>query len=391
MGASSRQFMRAAVLFGLALAAGPARAQTTYDIHVILALTGGGAFLGKQEQQALQLEEPVINRAGGVHGKPVRFVYHDDQSSPQLAVQLTQEVLATKPQILLGSSLVATCNAMAPLVASGPVTYCFSAGIHPPAGSFMFTSSVSTQDQAEAMLRFFRQKGWTRFATVTSTDATGQDADKGFATLLAKPDFKDMHLLERVHFDIKDVSVAAQIERLKAVGAQAWIGWSTGSPVATVWRGAVQAGLDLPSGTTGGNMTYAQMRQFQGFLPKELYFPSAQYPLYGSTNFHADPAVAARQKDMFEAYAAAGSKPDEGSVLSWDPAITLVGVLNKLPQNASAAQIRDHMQTLTGIAGVSGLYDYKKTPQRGLSIENCVISRWNPKTERWDVVATMAQ
>ena len=378
-------------LLALALAAGPARAQATYDIHVILALTGGGAFLGKQEQQALQLEEPVINRAGGVHGKKVRFVYHDDQSSPQLAVQLTQEVLATKPQILLGSSLVATCNAMAPLVAAGPVTYCFSAGIHPPAGSTMFTSSVSTQDQAEAMLRFFRQKGWTRFVTVTSTDATGQDADQGFANLLAKPDFKDMHLLEKVHFDTKDVSVAAQIERLKAVGAQAWIGWSTGSPIATVWRGAVQAGLDLPSGTTGGNMTYAQMRQFKDFLPKELYFPSAQYPLYGSTDFHADPAVAQKQKDMFEAYAAAGSKPDEGSVLSWDPAIALVEVLNKLPENATAAQILDYMQHLTGLAGVSGLYDYVKTPQRGLSIANCVISRWNPQSERWDVVATMAK
>jgi branched-chain amino acid transport system substrate-binding protein len=153
----------------------------------------------------------------------------------------------------------------------------------------------------------------------------------------------------------------------------------------------VQAGLDLPSGTTGGNMTYAQMHQFAGFLPKELYFPSAQYPLYGNAAFKADPKVAAKQKDMFEAYAAANAKPDEGSVLSWDPAVILVDLLNQLPEGASAAQVRDKMQHLKGEAGVSGLYDYEKTPQRGLSVDNCVISRWDPAADRWTVVATMAE
>jgi branched-chain amino acid transport system substrate-binding protein len=381
----------ATALVGLAASPAAPLAQETYDIHVIQALTGGGAFLGKQEQEALQIEEPVLNAHGGVHGKKVHFIFHDDQSSPQIAVQLTQDVLALHPQILLGSSLVATCNAMAPLVANGPVTYCFSAGIHPPAGSYMFTSSVSTEAQAEAMLHFFREKGWVRFVSVTSTDATGQDADQGFDKLMAKPEFKDLTLAERVHFNITDVSAAAQIERLKASNAQAWIGWSTGSPIATVWRGAVQSGLDLPSGTTGGNMTYAQMRQFANFLPKELYFPSAQFPIYGNKAFTVDPGVAQKQKEMFEAFAALGNKPDEGSVLSWDPAVILVELLNKLPEGASPAEIRDRLQHLKGQPGVSGLYDYEKTPQRGLSLENCVVSRWDAATERWDVVASMAE
>ena len=43
----------AALAFWIALAASPAlAADDTYDLHVIIPLTGGGAFLGKAEQAA---------------------------------------------------------------------------------------------------------------------------------------------------------------------------------------------------------------------------------------------------------------------------------------------------------------------------------------------------
>ena len=57
------------------------------------------------------------------------------------------------------------------------------------------------------------------------------------------------------------------------------VAWSTGSPIATVFRAMIQAGLDLPVGTTGGNMTYAQMNQFADILPKELYLPAPEWPI----------------------------------------------------------------------------------------------------------------
>ena len=100
-------FAIAAAAIAAALIAAPARAQSTYDIHVIQPLTGGGSFLGKAEQQSLQLAEKVTNASGGIGGKPLKFVFHDDQSNPQVAVQLANEVIASKPAIMVGSSLVA--------------------------------------------------------------------------------------------------------------------------------------------------------------------------------------------------------------------------------------------------------------------------------------------
>ena len=104
----------------------PARAADTFDINVILPLTGGGAFLGKAEQQALQRYEKVANANGGIHGKPLNFVFNDDQTSPQIAVQLANRVKAGKPPSYSARRLVALCNAMTPLMKDGPVLYCLS-------------------------------------------------------------------------------------------------------------------------------------------------------------------------------------------------------------------------------------------------------------------------
>jgi branched-chain amino acid transport system substrate-binding protein len=377
---------RAACVIAI-LSGTPAAAEQSFDIPVIASLTGGGSFLGRQEQQALALEETFVNRTGGIHGKPIRFDFRDDESSPQVAVQLTTEALAGNPPVVLGSTLVAACNAMAPLMASGPVLYCFSAGIHPPVGSYVFTSGVSTRDQAAALLRFFRSQGWTRLALVTSSDATGQDADRGFDELLATPENRDIAFVERVHFNTTDISVSAQIERVKAAHPQAFIAWSTGSSIAIVLRSMVQAGLDVPVGTTGGNMTYAQMTQFAGFLPRELYLPAPEWPIGDDPRIALAPAVLAKQKEFFAAFAAAGVKPDEGSVLGWEPGALIVDALRTLPDGATGPRLLNYLAHLKGAAGVNGIYDFDQSPQRGLSLDNVIVTRWNPSGARWDVVA----
>ena len=142
-----RTFLVAVALVGAFSAAHAA----DREINVILPLTGGGAFLGKAEQQALQQFEKAANADGGIHGQPLKFVFHDDQSSPQVAVQLANQVKASNPPVILGSALVALCNAMAPLMKDGPLLYCFSPGIHPANGGFVYSSSISTRELAESV------------------------------------------------------------------------------------------------------------------------------------------------------------------------------------------------------------------------------------------------
>jgi branched-chain amino acid transport system substrate-binding protein len=376
-----------AVVSGVVVAQFPvvAGAADPYSINSILALTGPGAFLGKGEQQALQLAEKAVNARDGIRGRPLKFIFHDDQTNPQVTVQLAGEILGAKPAVLLGSTLVATCRAIGPLMKDGPVEYCHSPGIHPEAGSYVFTAGVSTLDLANALVRYFRLKGWKRIALMFSTDASGQDAENGLKSVLALPENREMQIVETAHFNITDVSVAAQIENVKAANPQCFIAWSTGTPIGTIFRAMVQAGLDVPTGTTDGNMTYAQMTQYANFLPKQLYIPASQWVVRDAALLA--PAVMEKNEEFYNAFQEAGAQPDIASELAWEPAMIVAHALRTLGPNATAPQLRDFIAHLRDFAGVNGIYDFTKEPQRGLDVSATVVTRWSPQAKTWQVVS----
>src|SRR5258708_19669197 len=161
--------------------------EAAYEIDTIVRWAGGAAYVGKSMQDTMQLHEKTLNKHGGIGGRPLHFVFHDDQSKPQVAVQLANAAVAKRPAVIFGSSITAMCNAMAPLVANGPVMYCLSPGVHPPAGSYMLTANVSSVDYLTALIRYFRLNGWVRIAVITTIDSSGQDADRGLDELAPPP------------------------------------------------------------------------------------------------------------------------------------------------------------------------------------------------------------
>jgi len=381
----ARKAAAIATLIGFVQIASPAIA-SDYEINVVLPLTGRTSFLGQSEQKTLQLLERVVNRAGGIEGQQLRFVFHDDQSSPQVAVQLASQIVLGQPAVVIGSAQVAMCNAMAPLMKNGPVMYCTSPGIHPKPGEFIFTSSVSTHDLAGALIRYFRLKGWTKIALITTTDATGQDAERGISEVLAQPDNSMVQLVENTYFNPGDVSVAAQIEQIKASNAQAMIAWTTGASVGTVFKAIAQAGLDIPVATTDGNMTHAQMTQYADFLPKQLFIPASEWPS-ADQGVQVSPEVERAQKEFFQIFAEQKLLPDAASTFSWDPGHIVVSAIRFLGVKATAAELRQYIAGLKDFAGVNGVYDFVRSPQRGLDENATVITLWNPSNDIWEVVS----
>jgi branched-chain amino acid transport system substrate-binding protein len=373
----------AAALLGAV--SGAAYAGEPYTIHVMVPLTGNAAFLGQGEKDAFDIAERTVNASGGIRGQPVKFVYHDDQSNPQVAVQLANEILVAKPVVMIGPSLVAGCRAIAPLLQNGPVDYCLSPGFHPDKGSYVFSSYASTLDQIDVQLRYFRLKGWKRVAVLISTDATGQDAEAGIKDALAQPENKDMQLVALAHFNPGDVSVAAQIEAIKAANPQCIIAWSTGAPIATSFRALRDAGVDIPVASTGANMIYRLMEQYESVLPRQLYLGSTEWIVRD----HAllQPIEVPAHDEFYQAFAAAGKKPDLPSDIAWDPAMLLVASLRALGPAASAAQIRDHLVQLKDFAGINGIYDFPAVPQRGLGGLDSLVTLWSAKDKTWRVVS----
>jgi branched-chain amino acid transport system substrate-binding protein len=274
------------------------------------------------------------------------------------------------------------CAAMAPLMQNGPVDYCLSPSYHPPSGSFVFSSSSSAIDQSAAILRFYRLKGWTKIATINNTDATGQANDKAMDEVVARPENKEVKLVDREHFNPADISVAAQIERIKASGAQAIVAGVTGSPAATVFKAMIQAGLDIPVAPTSGNETFAQLERWKDFLPNGLVMSSALFPEHDGV-WKLDPRIEAAQHRMYAALAARGLKADNMEATSWDAGLIVVAALRALGPGASAEQIRQHVANLTDFAGIDGIYDFKTHPERGLGPDSAIVVRYDAKNNAW--------
>lgn len=373
----------AATLLGIFISCiGMARGAEAYKIHVILPLTGNGAFLGHGHHDSLETLAEIVNGSNGIAGQPLQFVYHDDQSSPQVAVQLASEIIAEKPAVFLGSSLVAMCAAIAPLVRDGPVDYCLSPAYHPPPGSYVFSSGSSSLDQTAAVVRYFRLKGWTKIATLANTDATGQSNDKAMDEVVARPENREVTLVAREHFNPADISVTAQMERIRASGAQAIIGGVTGAAAATVFKGMIQTGLDIPIEVTSGNQSFPQMSEWLAFLPKNLVMSSALFPEHDGV-LTLNPRIEEAQHAMYAALAKRGIKSDNMEATSWDAALIVVQALRRLGPQVTAQQLRQYIADLTDFAGVDGIYDFKANPERGLGPASSTVVRYDPQAKAW--------
>jgi branched-chain amino acid transport system substrate-binding protein len=358
-------------------AAGPTLgAGAPYEINVVISTTGSGSFLGTHEAAALGVLENVVNASGGIKGRPVKFVFADDQTAPAVAVQLTQGLIAARVPVLMGSSLAATCTAMAALVQkTGPVQYCLSPVIRGAPGSYVYSASAGSDSIAAVIVRFFREHGWKRIAIITSTDASGADFDKQFDMALGQPENAAVSVLDREHFNGADLTVSAQMARIKASGAQAVVTFATGTPLGTLLRGFHDAGLDVPISASAGNMIYAQMAQYAGFAPKQLYF-AATRGVAPDANLRPGPIHDA-QTVYFNAFKAAGIRPDFASSLVWDPGTIIVTGLRQLGPDATADQLHAWIQGLHSWAGIDGIYDFRDNSQRGIGQNAMVVYHWD--------------
>jgi branched-chain amino acid transport system substrate-binding protein len=382
-----QRFAVAALAAAVLVASAPPRVQAAdpFEINVILSLTGPGAFLGKSEQSAIALVQDRVNKSGGIGGRPIDFVIADDESSPQVDVQLANALTSKHASVIVGPSLAGGCNAIQALLKSdGPLLYCLSAGFHPPKGSYGFTYGVSTGDLIAVNVRYFQDRGWKKIALITSTDASGQDGEAGLDAALARPEFKDVTLVDREHYGVADPTVTAQLARIKASGAQAIIAWGTGSPIGTVLHGYADAGLDLPIGVSASNLIYSEMKQFASIVPAG--FMSAGLPCVAPDSIPpGDLATAVKQ--FVDAFKADGVHADVAQAIGWDPPIILLGAFKKLGVAATPAQLRDYLLNLHGLSGANGPYDFRDGSQRGLTEKNGIMVRWDAPQDTWVAIS----
>jgi len=365
-----------------------AQAPAPIIIPVIVSLTGAAAFIGKNDQTSLQLIEKLVNAHGGINHRPLHFQYFDDGTNPQTVVEIANQVIASKAPVVIGPTLTQQCLAVAPLfIANGPADYCLSPAINPAAGGYIWSTSISAKDLNDVAVRYLRERGLKRLAILSSTDATGQEADRDWAHAKSLPENRDVEFVDTEHFGLTDVSISAQMARIKAANPQALLTFSVGTGFGTELHGIVDSGLDVPVYASNGDMIPEQLDGYKGFMPSELLFSAV-------LAFDRNGLAAGPVKDainvFYGAYKAAGLTPNFPNTLSWDPAMMIVDAYRHLGNDATAAQFRDYINTLHGFAGINGIYDFRDGTQHGTSENGVVLVRYNPANDTFTPVSKRA-
>lgn len=358
-----------------------ANAAEPYVLDVILPITGAGAFAGMAQQQAVGLYEQLVNKSGGIHGRPVHFAVHDDQSNPVIDVQIVNELLPKKPVVILGPSVAATCSAVSPLLAggAGPVEYCFSPVAVPPRGGYVFAISESVQSTIAGEVGRMRTMGYRRVAVLAANDTSGQQDTKFLLDALHLPANASLTLVEQQQFGPADLSIAAQVAKIKAAQPDIIVVYAIGPAFLTAMRELTGAGVDVPVATNPFNGDRELLNRNQGLLPKTLLIVGLPYQGKNPSRGLRDAGA-----EFLNAFRDAGLKPPSSiQAFAWDPLKITVAALRALPPGATPAQLHDYLENLHDFSGLFGVYDFRSHDQHGLDGNDIPEVRWDAARGDW--------
>ena len=379
-----RALRGAALLCAVLCCTAPVTAADPYDIDAILPLTGPNAFVGNEQKQSLEILQADVNRGGGVHGRAIRFIIVDSQSNPQIAVQLAGGVAAKHPLLVIGDSALSTCAAMAPLLAENNVLqFCLSPGFTPKLNSTQYQIGTPPPQQADAVMTYARMHGWTRVAMLNQNDATGDSAVKSMTGSLERPENKALHVVAAERFSPGDISIAAQLSRIRIAGAQFIVTYNSGAPFGIVTRGLHDAGIDLPVFTSPGNLSYVELKAFGDNLPRQLFFVSGPLPPDGP--FIENGPLKATDVGFLDAFHRQGARPDWGNAAAWDTGVVVIAALRARGLDASPTVIRDYINKLHGFPMIQGMADFRNGEGRG--VYDARILAWDKAKGTWTIAS----
>ena len=164
-------------------------AQDTIKIGEINHYKRLAAFAGPYKL-GIELAVQQINDAGGVQGKPLEFIFRDDQGKPGEAIKIAEELMTKDGAVMLTGTILSNVGlAISSFAAEKGYVYLaaepLADGLVWAAGNdYTFRLRASTYMQAAMLAEAAAKSGATTFATIAPNYAYGKDAVAAFKKVL---------------------------------------------------------------------------------------------------------------------------------------------------------------------------------------------------------------
>jgi branched-chain amino acid transport system substrate-binding protein len=255
--------LRALVLAAMVMVWSKTKAQQSISIGFVGTFSGSGAAFGEDMYDAFMLH---VNQQGGkLGGVPVNVIRKDSQFKPEVANQVTDELLdKDNVQIIAGVTFSNEMMAIYQKVISRNV-YIIGSNASPSqlAGAqcspLYFNTNAQNDQRAEAAGKYVMDKGYKRVYTMAPNYQAGKDYMAGFKRYY-KP-----ALLNEVYTPLNQLDFQAELTAMTAAkpdAVYAFYPGGLGVQFIRQWRQAGLAGtIPLITGSTVDGLTLPALKE----------------------------------------------------------------------------------------------------------------------------------
>src|SRR6516162_10740132 len=164
-----------------------AAAQETVKVGIVIPMTGTSAAVGREISDATKLY--VAQHGNTVAGKKIELIIKDDQSVPDNAKRLAQELIVNEKVSFLGAALTPSAMSMAPIATEGKVaTVVMVSGtsVVTDRSPYYVRTSFTLGQQAGIIADWAIKNGSKKAVSVLSDWAPGAEAGKVFEANFTK-------------------------------------------------------------------------------------------------------------------------------------------------------------------------------------------------------------
>ena len=187
-------------------------------IGAVMPLTGQVASFGQSAQKGIQMLEKETNKAGGINGRKVQFIFQDDQATAVNAVTVGKKLITDDGVVAIVGPLTSTsANALAPIAQSYKIPMVTGTATNikvTQAGNYIFRTCLIDPFQGKVVAKFAKSTLKAKKAAVLYNN--GDDYSKGLAdSFVASFKSAGGSIVDSETYNTGDKDFSAQLTSLK--------------------------------------------------------------------------------------------------------------------------------------------------------------------------------
>ena len=336
-------------------------------VGAILSVTGPASFLGGPESRTLEMLAEEVNAKGGIKGQKIELIIMNSEGSPEKAVSFAKQLIEEKKVLaILGPSTSGETMQIKGLAEESKTILLSCAAaevIVNPVAKWVFKTPQKDSDAIQAIFNQMKGMKISKIGFLSGNDGFGK-AGKGQVEKLAPEN--GITIVASEVFDTKATDLTAEVNKVKAAGAEAILTWSVAPAQSIVIKNARQIGYqgEIFQSHGFGNIRYAQAA---GPAAEGVIFPAGRL-LVADVLPASNPqkAVLVKYKNDYE------KKYKEDASTFGGHAYDAFMILAKAIEKAGSTdkeKVRDAIETMRGFVGTGGVFGFSAEDHNGLDID----------------------